>query len=156
VSHEGKTDLGILTSARLVHFYRHIMEDYDRMQFAYESIKLISKASEMVDEPEWYEVLQEVLMALDVYSIPLELIQTWLYLRHASLLGHELSLWRDTQGEKLEVDRKYQYDESERGLRLSKTGELDSEHIKLLRLIATRPIRTLAQVGGVESILQEC
>src|SRR5450830_302744 len=37
---EGRGELGILTSARLVQFYRHIMEDYDRMQFAYVAIKL--------------------------------------------------------------------------------------------------------------------
>src|SRR3954469_2246628 len=53
---QGKGDLGILTSARLVQFYRHIMEDYDTMQFAYEVIKQVTRASEMVDEPEWYDV----------------------------------------------------------------------------------------------------
>ena len=30
---EGKGDLGVLTSAKLVQFYRHILEDYDRLQF---------------------------------------------------------------------------------------------------------------------------
>ena len=156
VIHEGKGEIGILTSARLVHFYSHIMEDYDRMQFAYETIKLISKASEMVDEPEWYDVLQEVLMALDVYSIPLELVQTWLYLHYSGLLGHELSLWHDTSGAKLDADKNYRYIESEKGLEESERGDLGSEHIKLLRLIATRPLKTLAQIGGVESILPQC
>jgi DNA repair protein RecO (recombination protein O) len=33
VIQSGKGDLGILTSARLIHFYRHILEDYDRLQF---------------------------------------------------------------------------------------------------------------------------
>ena len=46
---QGKGDLGVLTGARLVHFYRHIIEDYDRMQFGYEALKLVSRASEMVD-----------------------------------------------------------------------------------------------------------
>jgi DNA repair protein RecO (recombination protein O) len=94
---EGKSDIGILTSARLVQFYRHIMQDYDRMQFAYAMIKLITKASEMVDEPEWYDVLSEVLMGLDAHTIPLELVQTWFYLHYASLLGHELNLDRDSE-----------------------------------------------------------
>lgn len=153
---EGKGDIGILTSARLVQFYRHIMQDYDRMQFAYVTIKLITKASEMVDEPEWYDVLSEVLMGLDVHSIPIELVQTWFYLHYASLLGHELNLERDTNGEKLSVEHTYRYDESEQGLRQLVGGEIKSEHIKLLRLIATRPLKTLAQIGGVESILGDC
>lgn len=153
---EGRGELGILTSARLVQFYRHIMEDYDRMQFAYTAIKLVTRASEMVDEPEWYDVLAEVLMALDVPSIQLTMIQTWFYVRHAALLGHELSLWHDTAGQKLSADATYRYDEAEQGLRSVQGGELGAEHIKLLRLIATRPLKTLAQIGGIESILPDC
>jgi DNA repair protein RecO (recombination protein O) len=156
VIHEGKGEIGILTSARLVHFYNHIMEDYDRMQFAYQSIKLISKASEMVDEPDWYDVLQEVLMTLDVHSISIELVQTWLYLHYCALLGHELSLWHDTSGAKLSADKNYRYIEAEQGLEELESGELGSEHIKLLRLIATRPLKTLAQIGGIEPILGQC
>src|SRR5680860_408416 len=52
---EGKGELGILTSARLAHFFQHIMQDYDRMQFAYAVIKLVNNASEMVNGPEWYD-----------------------------------------------------------------------------------------------------
>ncbi|MBC7942910.1 DNA repair protein RecO [Candidatus Saccharibacteria bacterium] len=153
---QGKGELGILTSARLIQFYSHIMEDYDRMQFAYSVIKFVSQASETVDEPEWYDVLHEVLMGLDVHSIPLEMIQAWFYLHYAALLGHELSLWHDSAGEKLSAEQNYRYDEAEQGLRQLAGGELGSEHIKLLRLLATRPLKTLAQIGGIESILADC
>lgn len=153
---EGKGDLGILTSARLVQFYNHIMQDYDRMQFAYTVIKHITKASEMVDEPDWYDVLAEVLMGLDTHSIPLPLIQTWFYLHYAALLGHELNLTRDNTGEKLSPEAHYRYDETEQGLRAINNGEIGPEHIKLLRLIATKPIKTLVQIGGIESILDDC
>jgi DNA repair protein RecO len=153
---QGKGELGILTSARLVIFYRHIMEDYDRMQFAYTAIKLVTRASEMVDEPEWYDVLSEVLMALDVHSIQLDMVQAWFYLHYAALLGHELSLWHDITGEKLSAETQYRYDEAEQGLRVVVGGELGSEHIKLLRLLATRPLKTLAQIGGIEAILPDC
>lgn len=153
---EGRGELGVLTSARLVHFYRHIMEDYDRMQFAYAVIKWVTKASEMVDEPEWYDVLAEVYMGLDVSSIDLNLVQTWFYLHYASLLGHELSLFHDTNGDKLVADLTYRYDEGDQGIRPTPNGELTSEHIKLLRLIATRPLKTLAQIGGLGDILTDC
>jgi DNA repair protein RecO len=153
---EGKGNLGILVSARLVQFYRHIMEDYDRMQFAYEVIKLVTKASEMVDEPEWYEVMQEILMGLDVKTMPLALTETWFYVRYAALLGHELNLTRDTAGDKLTPDEQYRYDSAEQGLRLSQNGEITAEHIKLLRLVATKSLKILSQVGGIESILSDC
>lgn len=153
---QGKGELGILTSARLVQFYRHIMEDYDRMQFAYEMLKRVASASEMVDEPEWYDVASEVLMALDASSIELDLTRTWFYLRHASLLGHELNLTHDIDGKKLSSDLMYRYDVGEQGLRESPKGEIGADHIKLLRLIAAKSLKTLAQVGGIHEIIHEC
>lgn len=153
---EGKGDLGILTSARLVQFYRHILEDYDTMQFAYEVIKQVSKASEMVDEPEWYDIMSEVLMGLDALSISRQLIQTWFYLRYAALLGHELSLTHDIAGRPLQSDLKYFYDEGEMGLREAPQGNITADHIKLLRLINAKSIKVLAQVGGIETTLPDC
>lgn len=153
---QGKGELGILTSARLVQFYRHIMEDYDRMQFAYETLKRVATASDIVDEPEWYELAQEVLMALDVPSIELNLTRTWFYLRHAALLGHELSLTRDNEGNKLSSEKSYIYDVSDQGLRVSQKGGITADHIKLMRLIAIKPLATLAQIGGIEGIIHEC
>jgi len=152
---EGKGELGILTSARLVQFYGHIVQDYDRLQFAYLVIKEVAKASEMVDEPEWYELLSEVLMALDAKSIQLDLVETWFYLHVASILGHELNLERDIEGNVFSVDKSYTYDVSEQGLRPSLNGAITPDHIKLLRLIATKSLKVLAQIGGVEEVLPE-
>lgn len=155
VLQQGKGDLGILTSARLVQFYRHILEDYDRLQFGYEVINLVAKASENIDEPEWYGVLSEVFMALDVDTIPLQLTQSWFYLHYAELTGYELSLSHDVAGQALESDRTYMYDTSERGLRPAEQGDLTADHIKLLRILAQRPINVAIQVGGIDTILPD-
>lgn len=152
---EGRGELGVLTSARLVKFYSRIMSDYDRMQFAYAAIKLVSGASEMVDGPEWYDVLAETLAGLDS-TIQLDVVQTWFYLRYSAIMGYELSLWHDTMGEKLSSEKTYRYDVPERGLRAVEGGELTAEHIKLLRLIATRPLQTIAQIGGINEIIGDC
>ncbi|MEO7904203.1 MAG: DNA repair protein RecO [Candidatus Saccharimonadales bacterium] len=152
----GRGDLGILTAARLVHFYRHIMEDYDRLQFGYEAIKQVTRASEMVDEPEWFDVLFETYKGLDVLTLPLQLTQVWFYLRHAELMGMSLNLRSDVDGRPLTADSKYTYDVAERGLRQSNNGDIGSEHIKLLRLIAVKSLETLVQVGGIASLLPEC
>ena len=156
VINEGKGDLGILTSARLVQFYRHILEDYDTMQFAYEAVKQVGKASEMVDEPDWYDVLSEVLMALDTLTISRQLVQMWFYLHYARLLGYELSLTNDINGQRLSPERKYTYDVSEKGLREVSDGELGADHIKILRLASAKPLKALAQIGGLEKVLPDC
>jgi len=153
---EGKGNLGVLTSSRLVHFYRHIIEDYDRLQFGYFVIQQVTKGSENVDEPEWYDLMSEVLMGLDATSIPIQLTQTWFYLRYAGLLGHQLNLEIDTEGERLDPARTYRYDVSEQGLREAPNGDITGDHIKLLRLLSTRSIKILAQIGGIGEILPAC
>lgn len=155
VINSGRGDLGILTSSRLVHFYRHIMEDYDRLQFGYEVINLVSKASEHIDEPEWYGVLSEVFMGLDSDTIPLQLTQSWFFVHYAELTGYELNLDRDVSGQMLESDKTYMYDTNEKGLRPAEQGDIQEDHIKLMRIIATRPIKTIAQIGGIEAILPD-
>lgn len=151
----GKGDLGILTSARLIHFYRHILEDYDRLQFGYEAINLVSKASEMIDEPEWFGVLSEVYKGLDNFTIPLQLVQAWFYIQYSALNGYEINLSRDVAGNLLEPDKTYMYDPVERGLRPSEQGDVTADHIKFMRLISTKPIAAIAQIGGVEAILPD-
>ena len=153
---EGKGDLGILTSAKLIQFYRHILEDYDRLQFGYRAVKLVGAASDTVDEPEWFDLLVEVLAALDATTIPQELIETWFLLRYSGLLGRELNLELDIDGAPLSAEARYRYDSSEEGLRPQQSGEITSDHIKLLRLIGTRSLKVLVQIGGIGSILPEC
>ena len=155
VINTGKGDLGILTSTQLVHFYRHILEDYDRLQFGYEAINLVSRASESIDEPEWYGVLSEVYMGLDAMSIPLQLTQSWFYLHYTELTGYELNLSVDVFGQPLSSNKTYMYDINERGLRRADQGEISADHIKLLRILMTKPIESAAQIGGIASVLPD-
>lgn len=155
VIQSGRGDLGILTSSRLVYFYRHILEDYDRLQFGYEAINLTSKASELIDEPEWFDVLSEVYKGLDNFTIPLQLVQSWFYIQYAALSGYEINLSRDVNGNILEADKTYMYDPAERGLRRSEQGDITANHIKFLRIVSTKPLGVVAQIGGIEPILPD-
>ncbi|HEY5695209.1 MAG TPA: DNA repair protein RecO [Candidatus Saccharimonadales bacterium] len=152
----GRGELGILTSARLVQFYRHIMEDYDRLQFGYEAIRLVASATETIDESEWFDVLQEVFMGLDAVTIPKQLVEAWFYLHYATLLGRELSLVNDVDGQRISAEETYTYDVSEQGLRLARNGELTADHIKFLRLLNSKSLKVLAQVGGIGGVLPQC
>lgn len=156
VINSGKGDLGVLTSTQLVHFYRHILEDYDRLQFGYEAINLIARASENIDEPDWYGVLSEVYMGLDSTSVPLQLTQSWFYIHYAELTGYELNLSVDVTGQPLDGEKTYMYDSNERGLRVAEQGEVNADHIKFLRILMTKSIQTASQIGGIEQILPEC
>lgn len=155
VLQRGRGGLYIVTQARLDCFYRNILQDYDRLQFGYECIKLVERASRDIDAPEWFEVLQETLAGLGG-ATPLQLVQTWFYLHYAELTGYELSLVNDVAGQALDSQKHYMYDSIDRGLRLSEQGEITADHIKFLRLAASKPLRVVAQVGGVEQVLPDC
>jgi len=153
---KGKGEVDTLVSSRLSHFYRHIVEDFDRMQFAYQAIKLVSQASETTDGKDWYEVMVETLAGLDAKSLDLRLVQMWFLARYAKLLGYELNLWNDSSGLKIKEEETYNYDVSDKSFIKNQNGNIDSRHIKLLRLVATKPLKVIAQVGGIDDILDEC
>ncbi len=153
---EGKGDLGILTSARLVHFYRHILDDYDRLQFAYEALAQVAKASSSLEESSWYDITAEILAGLDVATIPLPLVQTWFYVRVAELLGDALNTDRDYNGVPLAVDKSYRYDSQEKGFIEDARGNITSDHIKILRLVAAKSLGVIVQVGGMNEYLGDC
>ena len=156
VLQQGRGKLATLTSTRLVKFYREILSDYDRLQFGYEVIKLVARASRDIDESEWFDVMEQVFAGLNTASVPLQLTQTWFYLRYAALTGYDLSLERDVTGAKLNAEKTYMYDVSERGLRPSEQGEIVADHIKFLRLVANKSLETVAQIGGIDTILPDC
>lgn len=154
--HSGRGDLGVLTSARVEHFFSYIITDYDRLQFGYEAINAVTRASDNVDESEWFQILSDVYDGLNMASIPLQLTQTWFWVQYARLSGYELNVWRDVTGSQLQIDKRYMYDTSEQGLRIAEQGDIGPEHIKYLRLMTQKPLRTVAQVGGVDAVLADC
>lgn len=152
----GRGDLGLLTSVSLEKFFSHILDDYDRLQFAYEVTNIVSKVIDQVDEPHWFDVLLEIYKGLDDKNMDLQLVQTWFYLHYSSLTGYELSLERDVTDQKLSADKSYMYDVTEKGLRPSEQGDIRADHIKFLRLVASKSLTVVASVGGVKEILPTC
>ena len=101
-------------------------------------------------------MLVEILTALDERTVPLQLVETWFYLRYADLLGHALNLREDIAGASFAADKHYTYDVSEQGLREAASGDITGDHIKLLRLMSVKPVRVLGQISGLEPILPVC
>ena len=89
-------------------------------------------------------------------AINQKLIETWFYLQYASLLGDELNLRTDVTTAPLLSDKKYMYDNAEKGLRLAEQGDLGADAIKLLRLIQAKPLANVAQIGGITEVINDC
>lgn len=151
---EGKSDLRTIISARMREFFGEILKDFDRTDFAYRAIQMISKYSENVENEDFYQILETSLRALNDFSIPLEITENWLYLQVFLAIGNQINLRTDRDGEGLVADKKYNFDGYEKLFVASLNGKYDSDHIKLLRLMVVSDPRSVVRVKGVESVLK--
>ena len=153
--HEGRGDMGTLTGARVDTYFMHILEDYDRLKLGYEAIKQIKKVADIVPEPAFFSLLLECFTSLNDTKIPLKLVESWFWLQLAILLGVGLNLAVDSNGEKLKVDQKYDFDDGTNEFIPRENGRFTSDHIKLLRLLSAQSPRVAMQVQGVGELIDE-
>jgi len=149
-------DLWTLTGSRLNKFFAQIMDNYDKLQFGYEAIKQIAKASQTINEPAFHELLVEVLMALDDQKVPLKIIETWFYLRLTKLLGSELNVSIDGSGMKLVEDARYNFDTMEQTFIFDANGRYDAQAIKLLRVMLSNSLEIIGKITNTDEIIDDC
>lgn len=152
--HFGKSELAVLTGARMIRFYKNIVSDYARMEAASEILKEINRVAEHVDNPELFEILDKCLFSLDLGN-SVNLVFAWFYLNLARTMGEQLNLYSDTTGIKLEEDKKYVWDPLEMAFRTDENGEFDSDIIKVMRLILAADLTVVARVKNIEKYLPE-
>lgn len=152
----GKSEIGVLTGARLEKFYKNILTDIDHLQFGYEAIKQVAKEAETIDEPAFFELLDQTFMALDDVNIDLAVTKTWFWLQLAILLGAGLNLTTDRDGRKLQTDVGYDYSSTDHGFVQNEKGRCTSDHIKVLRLLCAQPPRIAMHVNGIERLVRDC
>lgn len=152
---KGKTDMYTVSSARLEKFYGDILKDYDRMQLAYELIKLTNRATEMVGEAEFYYLLRDSFTYLNELSVDYRTIELWFRLRYASALGVGLNVSTTAQGEGLKPDVRYNFDFADMAFAPHPSGKFGADHIKLLRLAQVKDPAILRQVSGLDAVLED-
>lgn len=152
----GKGDIGTLTGARLNTYFAHILKNYDRMQLGYEVIKQVGRATEMVSEPAFFELMETMYRSLNDDEIDVRLSETWFWLQLAILQGAGLNLGTDVNGMKLVEDQTYEYDIAESAFFFKQNGRFTTDHIKLLRLLSSQTPRVAAHVSGAGELLGDC
>lgn len=153
---EGRSEMGVVTSARLIKFYGGILRQYERMQLGYELIKIINKTAETVGESDFYYLLRDSFAYLDEPSIDYTIVELWFRLRFATLLGRGLNLATGADGNRLEAEARYNFDFYDMVFTHHPSGRFTSEHVKFLRLAHAKTPAILRQVSGLESVLEDC
>jgi DNA repair protein RecO len=152
----GRGELGILTASRMDKFYSHIMTDYDRLQFGYDAVKQVAGVAATVDEPAFYDLLEQTYQALDDLTIDVRLTRAWFWLQLAILLGVGMNLSTDVNGMKLVEDARYNFSEFDHGFVFNDKGTFGSEHIKLLRILSAQSPKVAAHVNGLGDLINDC
>ncbi|MDR1300282.1 MAG: DNA repair protein RecO [Candidatus Nomurabacteria bacterium] len=154
--HFGKSELAVLTGARIKTFFDQILVDYDRLQFAYDVLKRIGKTAESMAEPEFYNLLTETLAALNDVKVSLNLIKVWFYLHLANILGHGLNTATDVSGMKLVEGAHYNFDSHGQVFIFNENGSFGTEHIKFLRVLAQNKPAIVAKIADVDKLSRDC
>ena len=150
------SDLYILTGARLELFYGKIMSDYDHLQFGYEAIKQVSRAADTLDEPAFFDLLDQTFGWLNDEGIELRIIRTWFWLQLAILQGVGLNLSTDDNGMKLVEDAQYNFDIAQGVFVFTETGRFARDHIKVLRLLSAQSPPVAMQVTNLGGLIDDC
>ena len=144
-------DLQRIISTRLETHWDGIVGDLQRMMFGYEAMKMMDTMIEDEAERDYYELLRDTLAILGEVEVSLSGIKTWFYLRLLKLQGREPNLHTDQGGAKLIDDELYGFSAEEMCFYSSPTGTFRSEHIKLLRLLASHKSQVLHQVKDLSA-----
>lgn len=152
--HFGKTKMAVLTGAKMVRFYGEILKDLSRMEIASEILKRISRAADSVDSVDFFKIVDECLVALND-GRNIDVIKAWFTLNLTRVMGEEINLYRDNNGEKLKADKKYRWDYNEKVFYVSLNGEIDTNTIKILRLLTTTDLAVAWRIKGIEKYMPE-
>lgn len=144
--HLGRSELGVLTGAKMVQYYSNIIRDFGKMELAGTILKRISQAAENSDNPEYFDIVDESLKGLNDGE-KVELVEAWFLINLAKAMGEEINLYRDVEGKKLEADKMYVWDGYEAAFCEKENGEYGANEIKMLRLMLTNNLKVVRRVN---------
>ena len=149
-----KSGRNILTSAKMVKFYKNILSDFESLELASEILRQVSKAAEGIESPEYFDLVRQCFEGLDNKS-PVNIVSAWFLLNFARLKGDQINLITDVDGEKLQPNENYGWDSTEMALRPLTSGKISGDEIKTMRLILSAPLDLIVRIKDVEKLMPE-
>ncbi|HSX47166.1 MAG TPA: DNA repair protein RecO [Patescibacteria group bacterium] len=131
---KGKRDLGTLISSRMDKSFFHILKDINKVQFGYNKIKQINRATEDLYDQEYFELLKDIFNSLNE-DISINLIELWFSAQLLNLAGYKPNLNYDELNNKLDSNSKYTFNLSTMSFKNDTHGQFNRDKIKALRLL---------------------
>lgn len=145
VIHFKNSEMGVITSARMIEHYGDIIKSFDCMELAAMILKRISRLSENNDNEAFFDITKQSLMGLN-NGVNMALVEGWFLLKTAKASGEEVNLYRDVNGEKLQAGVRYDWNGSESAFYLKDNGEYGTDEIKMLRLMQSSNLNVIQKV----------
>lgn len=154
---KGRGEIGTLVSAQLNTHYGEIVKDINRTMLGYDLIKRLDKTTEDVTESDYFELLQQAFVALNMPATAIDLIRMWFAVQLLRLGGHMPNLLTDMSGNKLDSSARYVFVYDDMTMAARDNGPYTADHIKFLRLAfgGAQP-KLLQQVQGSEALIKDC
>ncbi len=158
--HAGRSDLGVLTGARLVEYYDALVKDLDLIEQGGALMKTVNNLSEHVDSSEFFDIVCQVFRVMQKHAEDedgswKEVLRSWWGLNLLRASGEEINLRFDTNGEKLVADGRYYWDEENVAFAPAKAGRVNAEHIKLMRIMQTGSAELALKVKDAGRLMEE-
>ena len=161
VIHEGKGELGILTSAKLLEYYDAFVRDIELLELGGNLMRDASRRAEQVDSPEFFNILRQSLQSAQKHALEgsetrwKELLRAWASMNMLAASGEEINLKYDVSGEKLNSDSRYAWDTENAALAPHEMGRIGADHIKMMRVMASTPLEVAMKVSGYGDLMDE-
>ena len=147
-----KSDLYLLTSAKMKTFYSNLLIDLDRLELASKIIKELSRITEQVDNEEFFSILKQSLEGLN-NGLDFRLVETWFNFNSARARGEQINVLSDTDGQQLQQDLRYVWDPTEMALKKLPQGNVGAEEIKIIRLMLVSPLALTSRIKNISDLL---
>lgn len=149
--HRGKSDLAVVTGAKMIKHHGNIVKDFERLELAGMVLKKTSMAAESSDSSDYFMITRQSLTGLDC-GFNCELVEGWFLLNLLRAMGEEVNLYRDINGEKLDGKERYEWGLGENCFCRKANGEYGVDEIKMLRLMSSVELGVASRVKGVEEM----
>lgn len=143
--HVGKNEFGIVTGTKMLKYYDNILKDFTRLELAGRVLKRINGAAESVDNPDFFNIVDQCLQEIN-NGVKLEIIEVWFWLHFLKSIGEEMNLYRDAEGQKLDVDERYEWDVAQTAFRTKDNGEYGANEIKVMRLMTATDLKVAERI----------
>lgn len=161
VIHNGRGELGILTSAKLLEYYDAFVRDIELLELGGHLMRDASRRAEHVDSPEFFNILRQSLQSAQKHAPEgsqtrwKELLRAWASMNMLAASGEEINLKYDVSGVRLDPGLCYVWDMENAALASHESGHINADHIKMMRVMASTPLEVTMKVSGYGDLMDE-